>query len=217
MDDFQGLLARDFGLRPQGKAAPMAAASSTASSGSARPNPRSTPASGAAPSAPSYDGLFGAAVPPKSGPSPSASIDSIFDSFKAPSAAAPPKPKHSSMPVYDKHDDIFDGVPGVKSSSARYDDVFRGSSAPPPAHDDLLARLGKKSEAREESEVEEKRRQEPASAWTGFNNLIPGFGRSSRSWQRLVLLLLFNVHGVIGHYIVDMAVLVCKVASILVV
>jgi hypothetical protein len=121
------------------------------------------------------------------------------------------------MPVYDKHDDIFDGVPGVKSSSAWYDDVFRGSSATPPAHDDLLTRLGKKSEAREESEVEEKRRREPAPAWTGFNNLIPGFGGSSRSRQRLVLLLLFNVHGVVGCYIVDMAVLVCKVASILVV
>ncbi|GJM95485.1 hypothetical protein PR202_ga12225 [Eleusine coracana subsp. coracana] len=187
MDDFQGLLARDFGLRPQGKAAPMAAARSSASSGSARPNPRSTPAPAAAPSAPSYDDLFGSAAasaPPKSGPSPSASLDSIFDSFKEPSAAGPPpKPKHSSMPVYDKpvyDDDIFDGVPGVKSSSARYDDVFAGSSAAPPVYDDLLAGLGKKSEAREGSAVEEKRRREPASASTGFDDLIPGFGGSSR-------------------------------------
>ncbi|KAK3136724.1 hypothetical protein QOZ80_5BG0441460 [Eleusine coracana subsp. coracana] len=191
MDDFQGLLARDFGLRPQGKATPMAAARSSASSGSVRPNPRSTPAPAAAPSAPSYDDLFGSAAasaPPKSGPSPSASLDSIFDSFKEPSAAGPPpKPKHSSMPVYDKpvyDDDIFDGVPGVKSSSARYDDVFAGSSTAPPVYDDLLAGLGKKSEAREGSAVEEKRRREPASASTGFDDLIPGFGGSSRSRQR---------------------------------
>lgn len=187
MDDFQGLLARDFGLRPQGKAAPMAAARSSAPSGSAWPNPRSTPA----PAAPAYDDLFGAA-PPKSGPSPSASFDSIFDSLKEPAAGAPPRPKHSSMPVYDKpvyDDDIFDGVPGVKSSSARYDDVFGGSSAAPPAYDDLLGGLVKKSGAREEGEVEEKRRREPASASTGFDDLIPGFGGSSRSRQRLVFLV----------------------------
>jgi hypothetical protein len=178
MDDFQGLLARDFGLRPQGKAAPMAAPS-----GSAWPNPRSTPA----PSAPSYDDLFGAAAPPKPGPS----FDSIFYSFKEPSAVAPSKPNHSSMPVYDKpvyDDDIFDGVPGVKSSSARYDHVFAGRSMAPPVYDDLLAGLGKKSEAREESGVEERRR-EPASASTRFDDLIPGFGGSTRSQQRLVLSL----------------------------
>ncbi|TVU49884.1 hypothetical protein EJB05_01223 [Eragrostis curvula] len=193
MDDFQGLLARDFGLRPQGKAAPMAAArsSSGSSSGSAAwANPRSTPASAAAPSsaAPSYDDLFGAA-PPK--PAPSAPLDNIFDSFKEPSsagaAAAPPKPKHSSMPVFDKpvyDDDIFDGVPGVKSSSARYNDVFGGGShTTPPAYDDLLGELGgKKAGARGGSEAEEKRRPAPASS-TGFDDLIPGFGGSSRSRQ----------------------------------
>jgi hypothetical protein len=193
MDDFQGLLARDFGLRPQGKAAPMAAPSR-----SAWPNPRFTPASAASPSAPSYDDIFGAAAPPKPGPS----FDSIFDSFKEPSAAAPPK----SMPVYDKpvyDDDIFDGVPGVKSSSARYDDVFAGRSAVPPVYDDLLAGLGKMSEAREESGVEEKRRLGPASVSTGFDDLIPGFGGSSHSRQRLVLSLQFNVHVIVGCNVVN--------------
>lgn len=183
MDDFQGLLARDFGLRPQGKAAPMSAARSTAaSSGSAWTNPRS--AAAAAPSAPSYDDLFGAppsAPPPKSTPSPS--IDSIFDSFKEPSAAsaAPSQPKHSSMPVFDKpvyDDDIFDGVPGVKSSSsARYDNVFAGDHAPPPAFDDLLGGFGRKAEGREAPE--EYRKPAPAAASTGFDDLFAGFGGSN--------------------------------------
>ncbi|KAL6638449.1 hypothetical protein ACP70R_023944 [Stipagrostis hirtigluma subsp. patula] len=191
MDDFQGLLARDFGLRPQGKAAPMSAARSSSTSGSAWTNPRSASASAAA--APSYDDLFGSAPPPKSTPSPS--LDAIFDSFKEPSAAAPPKPKHSSMPVFDKpvyDDDIFDGVPGVKSSSARYDDVFGGSQAPPPAYDDLLGELGKKPEAKEE--VDDKRKPQPAAPSTGFDDLIPGFGGRSSPRQR-------------AHYLIQLAML----------
>ncbi|XP_039839708.1 LOW QUALITY PROTEIN: auxilin-related protein 1-like [Panicum virgatum] len=188
MDDFQGLLARDFGLRPQGKAAPMSAARSSGPSGSAWASTRSASAS----AAPSYDDLFGpeASAPPptKPAPSPSASFDSIFDSYKEPSPAAPPpKPKHSSMPVYDKpvyDDDIFDGVPGIKSSSARYEDVFGGSQghAPPPAFDDLLGGFGKKSQGREEAE--EKRKPKPAAASTGFDDLIPGFGGRSSPRQR---------------------------------
>ncbi|PUZ67371.1 hypothetical protein GQ55_3G429200 [Panicum hallii var. hallii] len=191
MDDFQGLLARDFGLRPQGKAAPMSAARSSGPSGSAWASTRSASAS-AAPAAPSYDDLFGPAAsapaPTKPAPEPSASFDAIFDSYKEPSSAAPPpKPKHSSMPVYDKpvyDDDIFDGVPGVKSSSAPYDDVFGGSQghAPPPAFDDLLGGFGKKSQGREEAE--EKRKPKPAAASTGFDDLIPGFGGRSSPRQR---------------------------------
>ena len=44
---------------------------------------------------------------------PSPSLDNIFDSFKDPAASTappPPKPKHSSMPVFDKpvyDDDIL--------------------------------------------------------------------------------------------------------------
>uniref|UniRef100_A0A0D9Y037 J domain-containing protein n=1 Tax=Leersia perrieri TaxID=77586 RepID=A0A0D9Y037_9ORYZ len=186
MDDFQGLLARDFGLRPQGKAAPMSAARAAAPSGSAWSSSRSASGSAAAaasaPPAPSYDDLFGgSAAPPKSTPSPN--LDAIFDSYMEPSAGAPqpPKPKHSSMPVFDKpvyDDDIFDGVPGVKSSSARFDDVFGGSRAvppPPPAYDDLLGGFGSKPEVKEVQE--EKRKPEPAaSSAGGFDDLIPGFG-----------------------------------------
>ena len=160
----------------------MSAARAAPSSGSAWDSTRS-----AAPSAPSYDDLFGApssAPPPK--PTQPTSIDSIFDSFAEPSAsAAPPKPKHSSMPVFDKpvyDDDIFDGVPGVKSSSVRYDDVFAGNHAPAPADDDLLAGFGTKSEAREVPE--DKWKPGPAAASAGFDDLFAGIGRSSPVKQR---------------------------------
>ncbi|KAM0921789.1 hypothetical protein ACQ4PT_006709 [Festuca glaucescens] len=189
MDDFQGLLARDFGLRPQGKAAPMSAARAAAPSGSAWTSTRSAVAP--APSAPSYDDLFGA---PSSGPPPKSTqsppVDPVFDfgSFSEPSASAapPPKPKHSSMPVFDKpvyDDDIFDGVPGVKSSSGQYEDVFAGSHAPAPAYDDLFGGFGRKSEAREVPEEKwEPRPAAPSSA--GFDDLFAGIGRSSPVKQR---------------------------------
>ena len=163
----------------------MSAARAAPSSGSGWDSTRS--AAAAVPSAPSYDDLFGApssAPPPK--PTQSTSIDSIFDSFAEPSAsAAPPKPKHSSMPVFDKpvyDDDIFDGVPGVKSSSVRYDDVFAGNHAPAPADDDLLAGFGTKSEAREVPE--DKWKPGPAAASAGFDDLFAGIGRSSPVKQR---------------------------------
>lgn len=72
-------------------------------------------------------------------------------------------------PVYDDDDDIFDGVPGLKSSSkVSYDDVFApgGSAAAAAAFDDLLGRLGK-------SEKVEK-------GAADFDDLIPGF-RSSKA------------------------------------
>lgn len=96
------------------------------------------------------------------------------------------------MPVFDKpvyDDDIFVGVPGVKSSSARYEDVFGGSQSQsreaPPAFDDLLGGFGMSSQVREE--VDDKRKPEAAAtaaAATGFDYLIPGFGGRSSPRQR---------------------------------
>ncbi|CAD6259758.1 unnamed protein product [Miscanthus lutarioriparius] len=76
----------------------MSAAHSSGASGSTWTSTRSI-----AGSAPSYDELFGFAPPqpPKAMPS----LDNTFDSFKDPAASTalpPPKPKHSSMPVFDK-------------------------------------------------------------------------------------------------------------------
>jgi hypothetical protein len=90
------------------------------------------------------------------------------------------------MPVFDKpvyDDDIFDGVPGVKSaSSGQYEDVFAASHAPAPAYDDLLGGFGRRSEAREVPE--DKWKSGPAAASAGFDDLFAGIGRSSPVKQR---------------------------------
>ena len=200
MDGIEGLLARDFGVRPQGKAAPMAGAASRPAAGSAAgaaawsSNPgRSAPASSAAPS---YDDLFGAPAP-----SSASSLDSLFDSFKGPTptttsgGAARAKPAPSSAPVFD--DDIFDAVPGLRpsNSSARYDDGVFGAAAPAyDDDDDLLGGFGSAPRA------EEKKRpvvvddgddllggfgrkpapvEEEATGGAGFDDLIPGFAGSN--------------------------------------
>ncbi|CAN0927278.1 Auxilin-related protein 2 [Linum grandiflorum] len=208
MDDFPGILARDFGFKPQGKSAPMAAPRnsnttfSSSSFGGTEPTTMRSASSLSNKSSPVFDDhdrggdglmfndVFGG--PPKYGESrggnttssSSASFD--YDSiFKEKSAK-------SSLPVFDKpvyDEDIFDGLPGLRSSSsassaAKFDDVFAtvGSASPPKhksmdssAFDDLLGNLGKKgAESRREAPKVEKEKDSPA-----FDDLLPGFGRSS--------------------------------------
>ncbi|XP_021907525.1 auxilin-related protein 2 [Carica papaya] len=218
MDDFPGILARDFGFKPQGKSAPMAPPRNSPSGGLG--NYSSTPNFGLGSSAPDFtlsssasnrsksnsnpifddqdgggDGLlfndvFGG--PPKYGSasdsrttqsSTAFDYDSIFKDRGAPAAS-----KSSSMPVYDKpvyDEDIFEGLPGVKSSSAsatsvKYEDVFSSISSPPTsrprkqensAFDDLLGGFGKK-----ETELRKTEKKETS---TAFDDLIPGFGGGS--------------------------------------
>ncbi|KAJ4772756.1 Chaperone DnaJ-domain superfamily protein [Rhynchospora pubera] len=198
MDDMSGILARDFGIRPQGKAAPMAA-SKTASTY------RSTPSSSAwtnnaSPSpSPSYDDFFTSAA--SSAPANSRSTvnqphDPILDTFN--------KGPVFDTPVYD--DDIFDGVPGVRSSSTnmRFDDVFGSGPSDrthvdsPPAYDDLLGSLGSKSGRlaspppppyddflgglgttdRKDDKDQGSVKTKAPSGLSGFDDLLPGFGSS---------------------------------------
>ncbi|KAI9117354.1 hypothetical protein K1719_011520 [Acacia pycnantha] len=68
--------------------------------------------------------------------------------------------KSLKFPVYDKpvyDDDIFDGFPGLKSSSkGKYDNIFAlASSAPPGAFDDLLDGFGKVIRRNEEQRLEQ--------------------------------------------------------------
>ena len=87
MDGIEGLLARDFGVRPQGKAAPMAGASSRSTGSAAWASyGRSAPAPSAAPS---YDDLFGTPAPASAF---AASFDSLFDSFNGPTTTITTKP-----------------------------------------------------------------------------------------------------------------------------
>ncbi|XP_010270274.1 PREDICTED: auxilin-related protein 2-like [Nelumbo nucifera] len=231
MDEFPGLLARDFGFRPQGKSAPMAASKGTGSLGSGgtlnfgigsggdirsssftsrsksgwnsnsvggsflddhdglfRPsgNQKTQDSGGLG----GYDDVFGG--PPKytnrsdsRGGASSASTfdyDSIFQGSKDSGS------KSSSLPVFDKpvyDDDMFNGLPGTKSSSSvKYDDVFSSMSSPPKqtAFDDLLGNLtGKEPEFKSSSG---KRSGKVEKDLPGFDDLIPGFGGSSPSNNR---------------------------------
>lgn len=86
----------------------------------------------------------------------------------------------SSLPVYDKpvyDEDIFEGVPGVKTSSSsgvKYDNVFESISSISPSNsglDDLLGELG--------SRESQQSKNKEGPVMPGFDDLIPGFGRSS--------------------------------------
>ncbi|KAE8699576.1 Auxilin-related protein 2 [Hibiscus syriacus] len=196
MDDFPDLFAKDFGIKPQGKSAPMAPpwnSSSGPNYGYRSDYTRSSSTNTKSSSNPifddqdrdglSFNDVYGG--PPKYSSESRASTvqnssfdyDSLFKETKAPVY---------DKPVYD--DDLFDGLPGIKSSSttsaAKFDDVFSVPvSPPPPKHksasssplDDLLGNLGRKeTETKVNSERVKAEKEAPL-----FDDLLPGFGRSS--------------------------------------
>ncbi|KAL4572304.1 hypothetical protein LXL04_019076 [Taraxacum kok-saghyz] len=189
MDDF-GMLARDFGFRPQGKSAPMKSDSGDFRS---RPPPSSSPSPSpfAADDNQIFNDVFGG--PPKftnntrSTPAMSdIDYDSIFkNSSSTNNSEAKSKSTSSNLPVYDKpvyDDDIFDGLPGMKSksmhsASARYEEnIFASMASSPPKRsqqsdhfDDLLGNLGR-------AEKVEPPKQKASKSPRGFDDLLPGFG-----------------------------------------
>ncbi|KAK1302655.1 Auxilin-related protein 1 [Acorus calamus] len=171
MDDFPDLL----GLRPQGKAAPM--------------KPRS---------ASSFDGVFGGPPPPSFASAPS--YDSIF---RDPLPKKQPQQQQlydDPPPVYDKpvyDDDIFEGVPGLRSSSApvgganHEDDIFGSLGAkapsatvpppPPPAapsYDDLLGGFGRAADPEPTRGGRSATLDDVSGGGGSLDDLIPGFGWS---------------------------------------
>ncbi|EOX93652.1 hypothetical protein QQP08_000761 [Theobroma cacao] len=204
MDDFPGLLAKDFGIKPQGKSAPMApprnpSSGTNISSGSnyGFRSDFTRSSSGNAKSSSNsifddhdrdgliFNDVFGG--PPKYS-SESRATTAQTSSFDYDSIFKDPKPPVFDKPVYD--DDLFDGLPGIKSSSsaasaAKYDDVFASisGSSPPPKHrsvssspfDELLGNLGRKeTDTKTKSERVKAEKDAPV-----FDDLLPGFGRSS--------------------------------------
>ncbi|KAK7410943.1 hypothetical protein VNO78_02186 [Psophocarpus tetragonolobus] len=181
MNDFDGLLTSDFGFKPQGKSAPMAASKASSNNTSSLNfdlGSRSTSASNSTAfddsvTATAFDDLFGGRAKPDA----AFNLDSVFRSSADFGSKSVNLPAHDK-PVYDKpvyDDDIFDDVPGLKSSSkVSYGDVFapEGSAA---AFDDLLGGLGKS----EKSEKVEK-------GGADFDDLIPGFWSSKASTDRTV-------------------------------
>ncbi|KAL6967881.1 hypothetical protein U1Q18_033690 [Sarracenia purpurea var. burkii] len=193
MDDF-GMLARDFGLRPHGKSAPMAPSKSTIGVGSDGLDSRDRSSSSSSFRGDDhgreflFNDVFGG--PPKyasgnNSKSTTSLSDYDYDSiFKSSSTPANDTKNRASSPVYDKpvyDEDIFDGLPGLKSKSTsskvRHDnDVLESiSSLPIPNHsqsaafDDLLGNFGR-------NEKSEPKNNKSSS---GLDDLIPGFGASS--------------------------------------
>ncbi|KAL5861631.1 hypothetical protein ACOSQ4_002927 [Xanthoceras sorbifolium] len=142
MDDFPGLLARDFGFKPQGKSAPMAPPRNTTNNSSSSGfglGSDYTKSSSLKSTSTVFDDhdrgdgllfndVFGgppkyssaSAVDSSGGGGTTFDYDSIFKDSQNNNAAKSETPKSNSMPVYDKpvyDDDIFEGLPGVKRSS----------------------------------------------------------------------------------------------------
>ncbi|KAI3787961.1 hypothetical protein L2E82_00490 [Cichorium intybus] len=190
MDEF-GMLAKDFGFRPQGKSAPM-----KSSAGDRRSRQSPSSATFTADGNDIFNEVFGSTPKHTNNNSKSTSsmsdfdYDSIFkDSPSANNNEAKTKPTSSNSPVYDKpiyDDDIFDGLPGIKSkpvstsSPGRYDDnIFASMTSSPPKPtqqsdhlDDLFGNF------RRAEKVEPNRHQSDKSP-RGLDDLIPGFGGGS--------------------------------------
>lgn len=218
MNDFDGLLATDFGFKRQGKAAPMAASkgsSNLATSSSLNFDLGSRGASRSTGSSNSFGGnfmadgdflfkssgnqknqdtggfgdLFGGSARPTSksesrGADASFNLDSMFPGSSDFGSKSPNSPVYDK-PVYD--DDIFEGVPGLKTSSkVKFDDVFASVSSAPEvsgsAFDDLLGGFGKSE--RESKSSGEKRSGKDDKDIQDFDDLIPGFGGSGLSSER---------------------------------
>ena len=197
MDEF-GVLTERFGLKPQGKGAPMAASKRTSVNNNnaqawnfgveSNTNPKSSSFvddhskaynggisddyddifGGGSLNSTKQSGAFGGGTAAGS----SFDYDSLFSGSNS-----NPTGKSSLFNAYD-NDDIFGGMPGVSSSSfaskdAKSDDIF-GSFAPAtkqsaPIDDFLGGFVG----------AESKPKSSTSKMSSGFDDLIPGFGASS--------------------------------------
>ena len=223
MNDFEGLLASDYGFKPSGKSAPMSASSANSSSKASNFDLGST---GTSRSARATNSFSGSVVDDRDsifGPSKGQDLGDIFggsarypgklerdaafnfDSMFGGPADSVPKSSNPG-PVYDKpvyDDDIFDGVPGLKSTAAKvkYEDVFSSVTSPPSkgssrssGFDDLLGGFGK-AEPRSKSSGS-RGSVKTEKGVPGFDDLLPGFGGGISSSERYWYLpSLIHIHG----------------------
>ncbi|KAH9616004.1 hypothetical protein KSS87_017143 [Heliosperma pusillum] len=160
MNDLEGLLSTDYGFKPSGKSAPMAApakSSKTTSSSSFLPDQDSL----FRPNLTHFDDVF----PNSKSTTTNNNNNAHFDS------------KFSSMPVFDKpvydDDDVVSSSPGNQ-----YNDIFApkkggGSGGGGDAFDDLLGGLGKKKKEPLSAKSTSKGGDKGVSS---FDDLLPGFG-----------------------------------------
>lgn len=189
MDEF-GVLTERFGLKPQGKGAPMGSSKRPTSSTNAQPlnfgldsglNPKPSSYSSRSPPhsntrTQSFGGFDHYSDLLFEGPNkPAKQSDSSFDYDSIFSNSSSEKP--SSLPIYDD-DDVFGGFSGLKrSATANNDDVFASFASPPKQSapiDDLLANLGGVG-----AKPKSPNRNRSVKNVSGFDDLIPGFGGSS--------------------------------------
>lgn len=206
MNDFDGLISSDYGFKRQGKSAPMAASKGSSNTSRSARNINSvsgkfmddgdsifgSPGNQKNRDTAGFEDLFGGSA---RSPSKSASLraDSSINLDSMFHGSSDYRSKSMNAPVYDKpvyDDDIFDGVPGMKSSSkVKYDDVFASVSSAPAggggggAFDDLLGGFGKKVEPESKS-LGGKRTEKNDKSVPDFSDLIPGFGGSSPHSER---------------------------------
>ncbi|XP_047976918.1 auxilin-related protein 2-like [Salvia hispanica] len=180
MDDLD-VLARDFGLGARGKSNPMR---SNAPERRSMDDPLFSDVFGGQPKYTSSSNFGGM----------NKQSDFDYDSiFKSSAAAEQPKngsSNKSSMPVYDKpvyDEDIFDGLPGLKSKSpppsVKFDDdVFVSMSSPSMGngpnreYDDLLGNLGRKEKVGDENISSGAK---SSSSSKGYDDLFAGFASSN--------------------------------------
>ncbi|VYS62455.1 unnamed protein product [Arabidopsis thaliana] len=203
MDDFTGLLARDFGLKPQGKSAPMASQSNSSAADFntfASSYSFATAAGKKSDSLPVFDDpgrdgddllfkdVFSGPPPPKYGSSSGDSRSPSAPAFDYDAMFKEPKSKSaSSMPVYDKpvydDEDVFESIPELKipstsSQSARFENVFSSISSSPTKHrkqnSSPFDDLMGNNLGKKGADSD---REEKGSSI--FDDLIPGFGRTS--------------------------------------
>ena len=212
MNDFDNLLASDFGFKPQGKAAPMAASKGSSNFSTSSSLNFDLGSHGGSRSAGSFtddgDGIFKSSGNQKNqddfgdlfggsarytSKSDARGADSSFNFDDMFHGSSDFRSKSMNEPVYDKpvyDDDIFDGVPGLKSSSkVKYDDVFSTVSSAPEgsgdALDDLLGGFSKaeyKSKSSGGKGLEKEEKGVP-----NFDELLPGFGASSPLSDRYMI------------------------------
>ncbi|KMZ62235.1 hypothetical protein ZOSMA_47G00250, partial [Zostera marina] len=225
MDDLPNLLSGEYGIRPQGKAAPMSASRGGGSSGKSgfssmrSGNVRSNREVSMSGDSMQMDGVFGnmnSSVGYRGGGAgggglgdldgifggggsssvntrtASSGLDSVFGGFTDPMGATKPvSMKAHSGPIFDKpvyDDDMFDGIPGLKTSlsTEKFDDVFASFPSnhqrTPIEDDDLLGDLsGKGSSSGLDGKHSPVVTEQTNS---GFDDLIPGFGDGGSSPQK---------------------------------
>ncbi|KAL9384585.1 hypothetical protein Peur_021595 [Populus x canadensis] len=208
MDDFPGLLARDFGYKPQGKSAPMAPPRNTNSDNTnfnlgsvGSVHIRSSISNKSAPIFDDHVGtdglLFNNAFDgPLKHSESRGGASTTTSSFDYDSIFKDQNSKSASLPVFDKpvyDDDIFDGLPGLKNSSTdggsasaapKFDNVFASVSSPPKQHRRPPARESSPFDdllgnlGKKETESKTESRKVEKDS-TAFDDLLPGFGGSS--------------------------------------